>query len=272
MSVRVRDLLMAELGALRFEPTQKRIRATLEGRTVIDSTRALLVWEPKRVVPTYAVPIADIDGELDAAPDGIAAIGAPELGGRAVLDPSIPFSVHTVDGEPMSVRARGGGVAAAAFVPSDPLLEDVVLLDFAAFDAWYEEDERNVAHPRDPFHRIDIVHSSRAVRIELDGTVLAESGRACLLFEPPLPVRYYVLAEDVRTELLDPSETRSACAYKGEASYLALPGAGDVAWTYRAPLREAEEVRDRIAFFNEHVDIVVDGERLERPVTPWSRR
>jgi uncharacterized protein (DUF427 family) len=277
----LRDVLMAELGSLRYEPTEKRIRATLDGQTVIDSTRALLVWEPKRVVPTYAVPADDVDGEIGAAPaddsaaerpDGIPAMGAPRLGDRVVLDPSVAFSVHTTAGEPLTIRTRGGEAEAAGFRPSDPALEQFVLLDFDAFDAWYEEDERNLAHPRDPFHRIDIVHSSRHVRVELEGTTLAESNRPCLLFEPPLPVRYYLPREDVRTDLLEPSDTRTACAYKGEASYFALPGAGDVAWTYVQPLREASEVTGRIAFFNEHVDILVDGEPLERPVTPWSRR
>ena len=281
MSTRLRDVLMAELGSLRYEPTEKRIRATLDGRTVVDSKRALLVWEPKRVVPTYAVPVADIDGEIGAAPaddaaapapDGIPAIGAPRLGDRVVLDPSIPFTVHTAAGEPVAVRPRGGAVEAAAFRPSDPALEGFVVLDFAAFDAWYEEDERNLAHPRDPFHRIDIVRSSRHVRVELDGATLAESTRPLLLFEPPLPVRYYLPREDVRTDLLAPSDTRTQCAYKGEASYFSLPDADDVAWTYLQPLREATEVTDDVAFFNERVDIVVDGERRERPITPWSRR
>jgi len=80
--------------------------------------------------------------------------------------------------------------------------------DFDAFDKWYEEDERNVGHPRDPFHRIDIMHSRRHVRVEYDGVCLAESS----------------------------------------------------------------EVTDRVAFFNERVDIVVDGTLLPRPETPWSRR
>jgi uncharacterized protein (DUF427 family) len=274
MGTRLRDVLMGELDSLRYEPTEKRIRATLGDRTVVDSRRALLVWEPKRVVPTYAVPSEDVDGEIEAAADGTgpdpAEVAAPVLGDRPVLDPSIPFDVHSSDGERLTIRADGR--AAAAFRPSDPALDGYVILDFDAFDAWYEEDERNLAHPRDPFHRIDIVHSSRHVRVELDGTTLAESRRPCLLFEPPLPVRYYLHPDDVRTDLLEPSDTQTACAYKGEASYFSTADADDVAWTYRQPLREASEVKDHIAFFNERVDVVVDGERLERPVTPWSRR
>jgi uncharacterized protein (DUF427 family) len=279
VSVRVRDLLIHELEALRYEPIDKRIRAELGGATVVDSTHALLVWEPQRVVPVYAVPEGDVAGELvpetggngGAEPAGVAPMGAPpELAGRPVYDPSIPFAVHTTDGEPLRLVSDGG--EAGAFRAADPALAGQVLLDFDAFDAWYEEDEPNVGHPRDPFHRIDIVRSSRHVRIERDGEMLAESTRPLLLFEPPLPVRYYLPPEDVRMDRLQPSPTRSTCAYKGHAGYLALPGGEDVAWSYPEPLREAAEVTARVAFFNERVDIVVDGERLARPVTPWSRR
>jgi uncharacterized protein (DUF427 family) len=275
MGTRLRDVLMEELDSLRYEPTEKRIRATLGDRTVIDSTRALLVWEPKRVVPTYAVPLDDVQARIEPAgvtDPGEPVVAAPVLGNRPVLDPSVPFSAHSTDGERLTIRAPDDGREAAAFRPSDPALDGFVIVDFDGFDAWYEEDERNLAHPRDPFHRIDIVHSSRHVRVELDGTTLAESRRPCLLFEPPLPVRYYLHPEDVRTDLLQPSDTQTACAYKGEASYFSVAGADDVAWTYPQPLREASEVTGRIAFFNERVDIVVDGERLERPITPWSRR
>ena len=146
------------------------------------------------------------------------------------------------------------------------------MLDFTAFDAWLEEDEPNVAHPRDPFHRIDILHSSRHVRVEAGGEVVAESSEPFLLFEPPLPVRYYLPPEDVRTDLLRPSDKRTFCAYKGQATYWSVGDEHDVAWSYPEPLREAVEVTGRFAFFNERIDIVVDGERLERPVTPWSPR
>jgi uncharacterized protein (DUF427 family) len=262
---RLRDVMMGQLGALRWEPTDKRIRATAGDATVVDTTRALLVWEPKRVVPSYAVPEADIAAEVAAGGDGAAEPEQPPmLAGRPVYDPSVPFAVHTAPGEAVTVAGAPG------FRPADPELAGYVLLDFKGFDAWYEEDERNLSHPRDPFHRIDIVHSSRHVRVEADREVLAESSRPYLLFETSLPARFYLPPEDVRLDRLARSATATACAYKGEASYWALDGR-DVAWFYPAPLREAAEVTDRIAFFNERVDIVVDGERLERPVTPWSR-
>jgi uncharacterized protein (DUF427 family) len=278
MSIHLRELLMGELQALRHEPIDKRIRGELGATTVIDSTRALLVWEPRRVVPDYAVPEEDVHAEVLPAPDGsrdpgghgVEAMGAPRLGDRIVLDPSVPFSVRSTEGEP--VVLRHDGCEARAFRPADPDLAGYLILDFQSVDAWYEEDERNLGHPRDPFHRIDIVHASRHVRVEHDGALLAETGAPYLLFEPPLPVRYYLPPEDVRTDLLRDSATRTFCAYKGEAHYRSCGDAADVAWSYPAPLREAGEITDRIAFFNEHVDLVIDGERLERPVTPWSRR
>jgi uncharacterized protein (DUF427 family) len=282
MSVRVRDLLMRELDTLRYEPLDKRIRAALGDDIVIDTTRAMLVWEPKRVVPTYAVPVEDVAAEILSEPraetgdiDAIdafreATMGAPQLAGRMVLDPSVPFGVRTTEGDPLVIRA--GARAAAGFRARDAALGGYVIVDFDGFDAWYEEDERNVGHPRDPFHRIDIVHGSCRVRVEREGTVLAESARPYLLFEPPLPVRYYLPAEDVRTDLLRPSDTRSVCAYKGHAHYWSVEGEDDVAWSYPAPLREGAELTDRFAFFNERLDLFVDGTPLERPVTPWSPR
>src|SRR5689334_713503 len=145
MSVRLRETLMRELGALRHEPTQKRIRGMLGGRTVVDSRRAVLVWEPKRIVPSYAVPAEDIDAEITAAPadEPAAPVDEPRLGDRPVYDPSIPFSVHTTDGEPVAVRVNGAHAAGLRLHDAD--LEGYVALDFGAFDAWYEEDARNVA-------------------------------------------------------------------------------------------------------------------------------
>jgi uncharacterized protein (DUF427 family) len=277
MSTRLRELMMRELPTLRHEPIDKRIRATLGGATVIDTSRALLVWEPRRVVPTYAVPVEDLDAEVFAGAagetgDGIGvdAIAMPQIGDRPVLDPSIPFSVRTTEGEPLLVRRDGA--SAEAFRAADPDLDGYLIVDFDGFDEWYEEDERNVGHPRDPFHRIDIVHGSRHVVVTLGGEVVAESRAPYLLFEPPIPPRYYLPRDDVRMDLLTPSDKRTFCAYKGEASYLSHAGEPEVAWYYPAPLREAAEVTDRVAFFNELVDISVDGERLERPVTPWSKR
>lgn len=277
----MRAFLASGLDELRYEPIGKRIRAALGEETVVDSTRAVLVWEPRRIVPSYAVPADDVLGQLSparaASPGGTgeAGVAIPGLSRRPVLDPSVPFAVHTADGHAVDVRACGQDHPGAGFSLFDPDLAGYVVLDFGAFDAWFEEDEPNVAHPRDPFHRIDVLASSRHVRLELDGQLLAESSRPVLLFETMLPVRYYLPAEDIRADL-QPSPKVSYCAYKGQASYWSVTLGdqviSDIAWTYQQPLHDASQVRGLTAFFDERVDVTVDGQRHERPVTPWSPR
>ena len=279
MSSQMGALLASGLDELRFEPIGKRIRAVLGGGTVVDSTRAVLVWEPRRIVPSYAVPAGDIRGDVALAATAAsgdtreAGVQVPALSDRPVLTPDDPFAAHTAEGQVVDVRAHGQDRQGAGFRLADPGLAGYIVLDFRAFDGWLEEDEPNVGHPRDPFHRIDVLASSRRVRLELDGQVLAESSRPMLLFETMLPVRYYLPREDIRAEL-SPSDTRTYCAYKGQASYWSVAVGGrvvpDLAWTYQEPLHDAAQVRGLTAFFDERVDVVVDGERRERPITPWS--
>jgi uncharacterized protein (DUF427 family) len=263
--------MRAHEGAL-HEPTAKRVRIEHGGETVAETDRPLLVWEPRRIVPSYAVPIEDLHMELTPATEPA---DAPDPARFPVLHPGIPFSLHTAPGQPMTVRTAQGSLESAAFQPSDPDLDGYVILDFRAFDAWYEEDERIVSHPQDPFKRISTRASSRQVRIEVDGQMLAESKQPRLLFETGLPTRYYLPWADVRTELLTSSDKHTYCAYKGEASYWSVNLEGRVlknlVWTYKQPLHEALPVRDLLAFYNERVDIVVDGARQERPVTIFSQ-
>jgi uncharacterized protein (DUF427 family) len=280
MSMLARKALTSGLTGLRHEPTAKRIRAMLGGETVLDSTRAVLLWEPRRVVPSWAVPAQDVAARLDPiapADPGSDQDGhsMPEVSDRPVLDPSIPFTAHTAPGQVLDVIHGALVRPAAGLRLDDPDLDGYVVFDFGAFDSWLEEDEPNVGHPRDPFHRIDILSSSRHVRVELDGEVLAESHRPVLLFETLLPARSYLPREDVVADLAQ-SSTRSTCAYKGHASYFSVEvdgrEAADVAWTYPQPLREASPVAELIAFFDERVDVILDGKRRPRPITPWSRR
>jgi uncharacterized protein (DUF427 family) len=279
MSSQIRTLMGSGFGLLRHEPTAKRIRAELGGETVVDSTRAVLVWEPRRVVPSYAVPAEDVRGELvlaglaAAGPGGDVGVALADVTALRVLDPRVPFTVHSTEGEMVDVHAAGQHRPGAGFRPADSDLAGLVMLDFGAFDAWYEEDEQNVGHPRDPYHRIDVLPSSRPVRLELEGEVLAVSSRPALLFETMLPARYYLPRADVTAELV-PSSTRTWCAYKGQASYFSAQVGGrlvpDIAWSYPDPRHDADRVRDLIAFFDERVDVTLDGERRGRPVTPWS--
>jgi uncharacterized protein (DUF427 family) len=253
----MQDLMNQARGELRHEPIERRVRATAGGETVVDSRRALLMWEPRRICPVYAVPAEDIRADLSPA---------PETGDEAagVLHPGVPFSVHTTAGEPLTVGDRVG----AGFRFADADLDGYVELDFRAFDEWYEEEERIFAHPRDPFHRIDILPSSRSVRIEVDGDVIAETTRAHLLFETSVYTRFYIPREDVRPEL-EPSERISYCPYKGQASYWSLEAGGrrrqDIAWSYEDPRPEVSTVTGFLAFWDERVDVYVDGELRARP-------
>ena len=149
-------------------------------------------------------------------------------------------------------------------------LAGYVRVDWNAADRWLEEDEEVVGHPRDPFHRIDIRKSTRHITVSLQGDVVAETRRPTLLFETGLPVRHYFPREDARLDLLQESDTRTTCAYKGHASYFGTDADPDIAWTYADPLPDAEQIRGLIAFFNERADITVDGELQGRPSTQWS--
>lgn len=159
----------------------------------------------------------------------------------------------------------------AAHEVDDPDFDGRIRVDFRALERWLEEEDEVVGHPRDPFKRVDVRRSSRHVQVEVAGRLMADSARPLLVFETGLPVRYYLPRDDVRMDLLEPSATRTLCAYKGEASYLSADGADDVAWTYPDPLPDNAALRDAVAFFNENADIIVDGERVGRPSTQWSR-
>lgn len=269
--------MWSALGELRYQPTPKRVRARLGDTVVADTTRALLIWEPQRIVPSYAVPVDDVTATLRPTTDAPPPPHHRPVGfgtdGRPLLDPSIPFAVHTADGEQVDVATGTDARPAAGFRLSDDEVRDHVVLDFDAFD-WWEEDEPILSHPRDPFHRIDVRRSSRPVRLEHEGHLLAESTRSRMLFEGTFPVvRHYLPREDVRVELR-PSELRTACAYKGRAThYTATVGdaeLADIAWSYEDPLEDAVPVRSLVCFYQERLDLFVDGEPVERVRTPWS--
>ena len=256
MSTIAHELVRAALGELRHEPTAKRIRAKLGDRTVLDSERALLIWEPQRTVPRWAIPIEDVDAELT---DPTVADGA--------------FGADTGYGQVVDLITAQRRLPAAGLRLTDPDLDGYLILDSGAFDSWWEEDEQAFGHPRDPFHRVDILHSSRHVRVERGGQLLAESRRPRLLFETMLPVRIYLPRADVIANLT-PSDTRTTCPYKGEASYHSVEVGSrvvpDLVWYYETPLRESAEIGGLLAFWNERVDLVVDGVRWERPGGPLS--
>lgn len=258
MATSMDELTMSQLGSLRWADMRRRVRATVDGRVVVDSPAPLQVWEPYRVVGCYAVPVADVAVQLVNSQTVDASVEhAP------ILTPDDPFAIHTTPGTVYDLRAGGRTLRGAGFRPRDPDLADHVLLDWSAFDEWREEDQTAIGHPHDPFQRIDCLDTSRHVVVRVGDTVLADSRRPTLLLETHLPPRHYLPREDVRMDLLVPSDTVTVCAYKGMATYwsavigdVTVP---DVAWTYTDPLTDAEPVRDLICFYDERVSLTVDA-------------
>jgi uncharacterized protein (DUF427 family) len=264
--MRMRDFMQEGRTLLRHEPDDQRIRAMLGGRTVVDTSRALLVWEPRRIIPSYAVPLDDLQGDLT-----LTALHPADVPG--VLHPGIPFGVHSIPGRSFDLAVGGVTRQAAVFLLDDLDIDGYAVLDFKAFDTWYAEDERLVSHARDPYHRVEARRTTRRIRIESDGVLLAESDRATLVYETHLPTRFYLPADDVAGKQV-PSTRRTSCAYKGEATYTSFVVRGEVlenlAWSYAEPLEGLEKIRGLVAFFDDLLDVYVDGRRRERPRTVLS--
>lgn len=241
---------------LYWDPVLPRIRATFENETIVDTTDARLLHESK-LLPVYYVPEGDVRMDLLA---------------RSAKTSHCPHKGDAVYWS-LNVGDRTHPDAAWAYpkpIEHAPFLRGHLAFYWNALDEWFAEDEHLFGHPRDPYSRIDVHPTSRRVRVLLDGEVLADTVRARILFESSLPPRYYIPRDDVRISL-EPSSLVTRCAYKGLASHFHGAGEEDIAWSYPDPQHDAEPVRDLIAFYNERVDIEIDGEAVERPVTQWSR-
>jgi uncharacterized protein (DUF427 family) len=250
--------------ALYLEPTPKRVRVQVGGETIADSRRAMLLHESGHQ-PIYYFPPEDVRSDA--------------------LEPSDRHTRCPKKGEASYYTIRVGDrvVEAGAWYYPDPLGDAPPIKDLVAFywnrmDRWLEEDEEVIVHPRDPYHRVDVVRTDRHVRISLDGELLAESRRALALFESNLPARWYLPREDVVAEL-EPSDTQTRCPYKGTAGYHSLRHSArlegeesgrDLIWCYPDPFPEVSRIAGLLCFFNERVDLELDGELQVRPASPWS--
>jgi uncharacterized protein (DUF427 family) len=245
-------------GRVRTEVGAKRVRVFVGGVAIADTVRPLYVWEFP-YYPQYYIPVADVRTDL------------------LEPTPTVTHSPSRGDARHFTVRVAGEERVDAAWrYAGSPIeaLRDHIRFDWEAMDAWFEENEQVYTHPRSPYTRVDILPTSRHVRIEIDGVVLADTPRAMALFETGLPTRWYVPTVDVRMDLLDHTDHVSHCPYKGRAEYFSAR-AGDtvaenIAWSYPTPLPESERVAGYVAFYNEHVDTFVDGVREERPTTKFS--
>ncbi len=245
-------------GRVRVEPAPKRVRIMLGGAVVADTTDAVYVWEIPWY-PQYYIPLADVTpGALketattSRAPSrGSARHYSVSGGNRVAEDAAWCYAESPIEG-----------------------LRDRIRFHWGAMDAWFEEDEEVFVHPRDPYKRVDALRSSRTVRIEVGGIVVAETTRPTFLFETGLPRRTYFPKLDVRMDLLDPTDSSTMCPYKGTARYWSVRAGGevhtDLAWSYDSPVRESAPIAGLVAFYDEKVDVMVDGRPQPRPKTPFS--
>lgn len=226
-------------GLLYLEPSSRRIRGQAGSEIVVDSRHARLLYEHGRL-PIYLFPRDEVRTELlepserrtDSSNKGLARWWDLRLGERLVELAAWEYPAAPADAPP---------------------LDGLIAFRWDALDAWFEEDEPAIVHARDPYHRVDVLETSRRVRVSLDGELLAETDRGKVIFETSLPPRWYFPREYVRVELV-PSTTRTGCAYKGFASYFSI-GLDDrleqdLAWTYDRPRREVAPIAGMLSFFN----------------------
>jgi uncharacterized protein (DUF427 family) len=237
------------------EPVPRRIRATLGGKTVFDTTQALYLWEWE-FYPQYYIPMADVDKAVlfDSGHEGKALRGMTKL-----------YDLRVDDIERLG--------AARLFTASHlDAIVDHVRFEWSQLDSWFEEDEEVYVHPRSPYVRVDALRSTSEVRVELDGLILAHSSSPVMVFETGLPTRYYVSKSSINFEHLITSKTMTSCPYKGNTSGYWSVRSGesvqpDVAWTYGFPTRQLLPIAGLVAFYNEKVDTYLDDKLLERPTT-----
>jgi uncharacterized protein (DUF427 family) len=254
--MRDHPMMLAEVD--RIEPVPRRIRATLGGEVVLDTTRALYVWEWP-AYPQFYIPAADVKPGVLVDEEHVQRLkrGTARRHGLRVGELTRP---------------------AAARVYTDDAIEGLagtVRFDWAALDSWYEEDEEVFVHPRNPYVRVDALRSTRHVRVELEGVRLAESASTVMVFETGLPTRYYFNRTEVDLTHLEPTDTVTSCPYKGMTTGYWSIRIGDtvhkdLVWAYDFPTRQLIPIAGLVAFYNEKVDVIVDGETLPRPVTHFS--
>ena len=237
------------------EPVPRRIRAFAGGRLVLDTTDARYVFE-NPYVPQFYIPLGDVNSDL------LHRTGEHSTTERGVVE----GCSLVVDGE------QRPGAARLYLDDGVPGLQNTLRFDWQALDSWFEEDEEVFVHPRNPYTRVDAVRSSRTVRVEVDGTVLAESGAPVMVFETGLPVRYYLERTGVDFTHLRANDTRTQCPYKGRTSggWDATVGEStipNIAWAYDFPTAALTAIKGMICFYNEKVDIVVEapGATRRRP-------
>ncbi|MGA3145905.1 MAG: DUF427 domain-containing protein [Acidimicrobiales bacterium] len=261
------------------EPVPRRIRATRHGHVVVDTTDARYVWEWPHY-PQYYIPRTDVREDLLVP--GPPRVDGPSLRtvrpcsfAGAFADSGAGWPAHPGTVARLVVDTGPAGTGPAGTGPAGTGLAGTIRFDWDALDAWFEEDEEVFVHPRSPYSRVDALRSTRSVRIELEGVVLAESSSPVMVFETGLPTRYYLNRTEVRFEHLESSPTVTGCPYKGTTTaYWSCVVGGtrraDLAWSYDFPTRQLLPIAGLVSFYNEKVDVFIDGAPVARPVTHFS--
>jgi uncharacterized protein (DUF427 family) len=249
---------------VRTERSDKWVRAYVGDVAVVDSREPLLFYEERFPVPGYAFAKHDVRMDLLRP-----AVGEPPREPFFFL-PKGPVAQW------FDLEVEGRSIRHAAWTRDAPELAGLVIVSWqpGVIDRWLEESEEVFGHPRDPHKRVEALSSSRHVVVTLNGATLGDSADPVLLFETGLPTRYYLPTQDVNFDALAPSSNTSMCPYKGIAdrywNAAGEPGEANVAWSYSQPFAAVEKVKDRVAFYNELVDVTIDGVAQDRPVSVFS--
>jgi len=243
-----------------FGPSPRWVRVYFNRQLIADSKKMMLLREANHL-PLYYFPQTDVrmdclhpsDRSVHSDRKGDGVFWHVQVGDRIAKDAAFTFR-----------NPPGNG----------PKLEDHVAFAWDKMDAWFEEDEEVFVYARDPHKRVDVIPSSRHIKVVVDGITAGETKRPWLLFETGLPTRYYMPKHDARMDLLEQTDTVTRCPYKGEAHLYAVK-IGDtrhegLAWIYRFPTMECARIQGLVGFFNEKLDMYEDGNLLPRPKTIWS--
>jgi len=252
---------LTHLAIPEFELSPRWVRTVLGGVTIADSKRVMILRQSERL-PVYYFPKEDVRMDL---------MEVTQHSAKTRAQGKMSFWNIKV-GETITENA-----AWAFLDPPDEWkkIEDYVAFEWGKMDSWYEEEEEVFVHLREPYHRVDVIDSSRHIRVIVAGEVIAETRNPKLLFETELPTRYYFPKEDVRMDLLVPSNLKTRCPYKGIASYWSVK-IGDqimknIVWGYPDPVVECPKIKGLVCFYNERVDsLYVDDKLMPKPITPWS--
>lgn len=235
---------LAKDGPIKILPTPRLIQLLFNGAYIVRTTTAHHVWE----VPYYPQLYFHKSALTGSQAKGFT---AKQL--DAIKDDNGKNIAHKYS---LSVGQRSTD---QCFVFADDLsgpaesLRSLVKVDFGSMDQWLEEATPIFVHPKDPFKRVDILHSTRPIKVSIDGIVIAEANSSMHLYETGLPVRFYMALTDVRPDVLKPTSVRTRCPYKGEAEYYSVDlGNGkvleNVVWYYNRPTLESAKIEGEIAF------------------------